>query len=82
MLKDAEKFAKEDREARERTEARNKLEGYIYSMKNTLSDSDKGIADKISEEDKEKLQKVSGFIRQFCSMCTPSVCDRGRSSTR
>jgi len=57
MLKDAEKFAKEDREARERTEARNKLEGYIYSMKNSLSDSDKGIADKISEEDKEKLQK-------------------------
>ena len=62
MLADAEKFADEDREARERNEARNKLEGYVYSMKNSLSDSDQGVADKMSEEDKERVQKVRQHI--------------------
>ena len=60
MLADAQKFEQEDREARERIEARNKLEGYVYSMKTTLTDADKGVADKISDEDKERIERVRG----------------------
>jgi len=58
MLADAQKFEQEDREARERIEARNKLEGYVYSMKSTLTDADKGVADKISDEDKERVERA------------------------
>merc|ERR1712087_736038 len=36
----------------------NQLENYVYSMKNTLSDSEKGVADKIGDEDKETIEKA------------------------
>ncbi|KAL2184343.1 HSP70-domain-containing protein [Thermothelomyces heterothallicus CBS 203.75] len=38
MIAEAEKFADEDREARERIEARNSLESYAFSLKNQLDD--------------------------------------------
>ena len=40
----------------ERCDKKNALESYCYSLKNTLSDKEKGVADKISEEDKEKIE--------------------------
>merc|ERR1711970_1704848 len=46
MTKDAEKYAKEDEEFKSRVEAKNGLENYAYSMKNTLND-DK-VKDKVS----------------------------------
>merc|ERR1719262_66337 len=52
MTADAEKYAKEDADFKERVEAKNSLENYCYSMKNTLGD-DK-LKDKISEDDKKK----------------------------
>ena len=48
MVQEAEEFAEEDKKVREKIEARNALENYVYSMKNTLNDSEKGVADKIS----------------------------------
>merc|ERR1719487_2514007 len=42
----------------EKIEARNALENYVYSMKNTLNDSEKGVADKISDDDKEAIEKA------------------------
>ena len=56
MVEEAEMYAKEDEAARERVEKKNSLESYCYSLKNTLNDKEKGVADKISEEDKEKLE--------------------------
>ena len=38
MMRDAESHAEEDRQARERIEARNKLDGMIYSTERTLSE--------------------------------------------
>merc|ERR1711979_75378 len=58
MIKDAEQFADEDKKVREKIEARNQLENYVYSMKNTLSDSEKGVADKIGDDDKEAIEKA------------------------
>merc|ERR1712178_140314 len=43
---------------RDKIGARNQLENYVYSMKNTWSDSEKGVADKISEDDKETIEKA------------------------
>jgi len=58
MVNEAEEFAEEDKKVREKIEARNGLENYVYSMKNTLNDSEKGVADKISDDDKETIEKA------------------------
>merc|ERR1711998_91940 len=57
MVQEAEEFQEEDDKTRGKIESRNQLENYVYSMKNTLSDSEKGVADKIGDEDKETIEK-------------------------
>ncbi|KAK9691922.1 hypothetical protein RND81_09G229000 [Saponaria officinalis] len=57
MVKEAEEFAEEDQKLREKVDARNKLETYIYNMKNTVEDNDK-LADKIDSDDKEKIESA------------------------
>ncbi|EKD03983.1 heat shock protein 70 [Trichosporon asahii var. asahii CBS 8904] len=52
MVADAEKYAKEDAEVAERVQAKNALESYTYSLKNTLSEN----GDKFSSEDKQALE--------------------------
>merc|ERR1712146_689421 len=56
MTADAERYAKEDAIFKEKVEAKNGLENYCYSMKNTLGD-DK-LKDKISDDDKGKATKA------------------------
>mmetsp|Transcript_23302 Transcript_23302/g.45368 ORF Transcript_23302/g.45368 Transcript_23302/m.45368 type:complete len:645 (+) Transcript_23302:55-1989(+) len=58
MVQEAAEFEEEDKKVREKIESRNALENYVYSMKNTLSDSEKGVADKISDDDKETIEKA------------------------
>lgn len=58
MVQEAEEFAEEDKRTKERIDARNALEGYCYNLKNTLEDEEKGISDKISEDDKESLEEA------------------------
>ncbi|PSS24591.1 Luminal-binding protein like [Actinidia chinensis var. chinensis] len=55
MVKEAEEFAEEDRKVKERIDAKNKLETYIYSMKSTINDKDK-LGDKIDSDDKESIE--------------------------
>ena len=55
MVKEAEEFAEEDKRVKEKIDARNKLETYIYNMKSTINDKDK-LSDKIDPDDKEKIQ--------------------------
>lgn len=55
MVREAEEFAEEDKKVQGRITARNSLESYLYSLKNTLNDEEKGIADKISEDEKSEL---------------------------
>merc|ERR1712065_85170 len=58
MVQEAEEFAEEDKKVKERIDGRNALEGYCYNLKNQLEDEEKGIADKLSEEDKEKIEEA------------------------
>lgn len=51
-VKEAEEFAEEDKKVKERIDAKNSLETYIYNMKNTINDK---LGDKISGDDKEKI---------------------------
>jgi heat shock protein 5 len=55
MIKDSEKFAEEDKAIKEKIDARNQFENYIYQMKNSVEDKEK-LADKIDEDDKSKIK--------------------------
>merc|ERR1712086_163384 len=54
MVKEAEQFADEDKKTKGRVEAKNSIENYLYSMKNTVEDKKKA-GDKISEDDKKTI---------------------------
>jgi len=55
MVREAEEFAEEDKKVQSRIQSRNGLESYLYNLKNTLDDDEKGIADKIEEAEKNEL---------------------------
>merc|ERR1712039_1106794 len=58
MVREAEEYADEDKKVKERIDARNGLESFVYNLKNTLEDDEKGLADKLSPEDKKELQDM------------------------
>lgn len=55
MVKEAEEFAEEDKKVKEKIDARNSLETYVYNMKNQVNDKDK-LADKLESDEKEKIE--------------------------
>ncbi|BFU23366.1 heat shock protein 70 putative [Entamoeba histolytica] len=55
MVAEAEKFKAEDDKMKQRVEAKNKLENFCYSVKNTLSEQ---FADKIAAEDKTTIENI------------------------
>ena len=55
MVREAEEFAEEDKKVKEKIDARNSLETYVYNMKNQISDKDK-LADKLETDEKEKIE--------------------------
>merc|ERR1712127_799190 len=57
MIHDAEKFADEDKKLKERVEARNELESYLYGLKNQVKDKEK-LGGKLSEEDTETVMEA------------------------
>jgi len=65
MLRESEEFAEEDKKVREKIEARNALENYVHSMKNTLGDGEKGVADKIGDDDKETIEKALEEVNEW-----------------
>ncbi|KAF6069523.1 Heat shock protein SSA4 [Candida albicans] len=56
MVSEAEKFKEEDEKEAARVQAKNQLESYAYSLKNTINDGE--MKDKIGADDKEKLTKA------------------------
>ncbi|KAJ9680014.1 hypothetical protein PVL29_021784 [Vitis rotundifolia] len=55
MVREAEEFAEEDKKIKEKIDARNSLESYVYNMKAQINDKDK-LADKLESEEKEKIE--------------------------
>lgn len=58
MLKEAKEFEEQDKIVKEKIDARNSLENYIYSMKNTVEDKEKGLGNKLSETEKETIRSA------------------------
>jgi len=65
MLRDAEEFAEQDKMLKEKIDAKNSLENYVYSMKNTVEDPEK-LADKLEDEEKstikDAIQEAQGWL--------------------
>jgi heat shock protein 5 len=57
MVQEAKEYEEEDKKVKEKIDAKNSLESYIYNIKNTINDEDK-IKDKLSDDDKETLEEV------------------------
>merc|ERR1711967_28257 len=55
MIADSEKYADEDKAIKEKIDAKNQFENYIYQMKNSVEDKEKP-AEKLSDEDKSTIK--------------------------
>jgi molecular chaperone DnaK len=60
MVKDAEKYAEEDRKKKEKIEAKNHADSLIYQSEKMLGD----LKDKISQEDVDKVKKEIENVRK------------------
>ena len=56
MVQEAEKFKAEDEANKSRIEAKNQLENYTFSVRNSLRDE--AVAGKLPEEDKKKIEEL------------------------
>jgi len=54
MLEDAKRYEADDKKAQEKTQAKNALESYVYSLRNTLQEQK--VGSKLSPEDKTKAE--------------------------
>jgi heat shock protein 5 len=52
---DAERFAESDKAAKEKIDAKNSFESYVYSMRNTIEDPEK-LKDKLDPMDIEVIE--------------------------
>merc|ERR1712157_80615 len=82
MVQEAAEFEEEDKKVREKIESRNQLENYVYSMKNTLSDSEKGVADKIGDDDNQDAEKedFEEKLKEVQEVCSPIISKVYRES--
>ncbi|KAH3664301.1 hypothetical protein OGAPHI_004653 [Ogataea philodendri] len=63
-VEEAEKFAQQDKELREKIENRNSLENYAHSLKNQVNDEN-GLGSKLDEDDKETLLDAVNEALEF-----------------
>merc|ERR1712000_762307 len=63
LVQEAERYKAEDESNRARIEAKNSLENYAYQMRNTMNDEK--MADKISADDKAKIDAAISETTQW-----------------
>lgn len=63
MVADGEKFKDDDKKIKERCEARNKLEAYIYNVRNSMDDEN--IKTKISDDDKNIIDSTIKSVQSW-----------------
>ncbi|CAL1199132.1 unnamed protein product [Candida parapsilosis] len=66
MVEEAEKYAQQDQELKEKIEARNSLENYAHLLKGQLSDKfETGLGSKLEEDDRETLDDAIKETLEF-----------------
>jgi len=63
MVNDAEKFAEEDKNHEETVKAKNDLESYLYSLKNTMTDEK--TANKLNDDDKKLISDETKKVQDW-----------------
>jgi molecular chaperone DnaK len=76
MKKDAEAHAREDEEKKGLAEAKNKLDGTIFSGEKTLKD----FADKVKPEDKEKIEAKIKEAKEVLAKSEAKIDDLNKAS--
>ena len=66
MIDEAEKYKNEDNQLREKIEAKNSLEGYLYQVKNMLTDEKNDLVNKLSQQDKTQINDKITEIDEWC----------------
>ena len=56
MVQEAEKYKAEDEQVKKKVDAKNSLENYAYSMRNTIKDDNVGA--KLDPSDKQRIEKA------------------------
>lgn len=56
MVQEAEEYAEEDRKLKERVDARNGLESYVFNLRNALEDNERNLSENLSSEDLKELR--------------------------
>lgn len=80
MLAEAEKYKDEDAAEAERIQAKNELESYAYSLRNTLSDEK--VGEKLDAADKEKLTKAIDETVEWLDNNTTATKDEFESQQK
>jgi len=57
MVREAEEFSEQDKEAKEKIDARNSLEGYAYNLRNQINYEEK-LGGKLDEDDKNTIEEA------------------------
>ncbi|KAJ1967444.1 ATPase with role in protein import into the ER [Dispira parvispora] len=82
MVQDAERFAEEDKLFKERIEAQNTMESYIYRIKNDVTDKD-GVGAKLEDEDKktilEAINEKSKWLTDNAASATKDDIDEQKA---
>ncbi len=66
MIEEAERNKEIDKVAKERIDAKNAFESYIFSMKNTIEDPEK-LGNKLETSDKEKIKEAVSDAQSWLS---------------
>ena len=66
MIDEAEKYKNEDNQLREKIEAKNSLESYLYQVKNMLTDEKNDISNKLTQQEKKQINDKISEIDEWC----------------
>lgn len=80
MVKEAEKFKEEDEKAQKRVEAKNGLEGLIYSSKNSLNEEK--LKDKFTSEDREAIEAKVKEIQEWMDANSSATTEEFEAKTK
>ena len=58
MVREAEEFADEDKKIKDRIDAKNGLESFLYNVKNTLEDEERGVSGKLEPVEKDEIMSL------------------------
>ena len=75
MINEAEKFKEEDNKARERIDAKNELENYLFTMKNTMNNNDMNLNDDLKSQINNIIEEKLQWMESNTSASTEEFKD-------